>query len=93
MTILESRKAMANRPSPVAAIRLTPSAQAYADRHGLTKAIEGAMLGADAAAGDLVSVATGGGRVDFAIVSRRWIISGGAAVLELTLDHPAHRGA
>ena len=73
-------------------IRLTTLAEAYAGRHGLRKAISAATIGPDAAIGDVVSFEDGGERHDFMVAGRRWVVAGGAAVLELTLDHPVRRG-
>lgn len=75
-----------------AAIRLTASAQRYAEANGLETALMQAGLGVAAAAGDLVTLETAGGRHDFSVAQRRWVVSADATRLELTLDHPARRG-
>lgn len=38
--------------------------------------------------GDIVSLVNAGEAHDFAIIRRRWILSGSGDELEVTLDHP-----
>jgi len=76
-----------------AAIRLTASAERYAKAGGLETAFATARLGEGAAVGDVVTLEAGGRRHDLVVAQRRWLLrNDGAAVLELTLDHPARRG-
>ena len=74
-------------------VRLTATAQSYADAKLVAKAVEAAGLGGAASVGDLVTLSTGGQKRDFTIVTRRWIVEESSTVLELTLDHPVRRGA
>ena len=45
------------------------------------------------AVGDTVRLQAGGGEHEFVVAARCWIVVDGEAGLELTLDHPARRGA
>jgi hypothetical protein len=73
-------------------LRLTDSAHRYAARHQLKSDLERLALGADCLVGDFVSLETGERPHDFIVVSRRWVMCGDGAWLEITLDHPARRG-
>jgi hypothetical protein len=70
-------------------IRLTASAERYAQRHALLEALKAAVPGPASAVGDIISVATDGILHDFAVRQRRWIFDGEMQRLELTIDHPA----
>lgn len=70
-------------------IRLTASAERYAQRHALSQVLKAAVPGSATAVGDIISVATDGILHDFAVTQRRWILDGETQRLELTIDHPA----
>lgn len=77
-----------------ATIRLTASAERYAKANDLKMALVMARPGAAVATGDVMSFRLAGRRHDFLVAQRAWIFGEDhTARLELTLDHPARRGA
>ncbi len=69
-------------------VALTESARRHAARSGMLPELEGMRMPGACLTGDIVSLAKGGETHDFAIIRRRWIVSGSDAELEVTLDHP-----
>lgn len=67
---------------------LTGSARMYAGKLGLDAAIGALKLTPECQTGDVVSIASGAGSHDFAVLRRRWVVEGAAIRLEITLDHP-----
>jgi hypothetical protein len=70
---------------------LTAAAERFARGKNLAERLLAAPLGPACMAGDTVSVELADGTAEFTVISRRWVVSGSAARLELTLDHPARR--
>ena len=75
------------------AIRLTGSAQRYADNQDLGSVLAAVPLGPTAAVGDTVRLRTGGADHEFVVAARCWIVVGSEVGFELTLDYPARRSA